>query len=330
MRWYSSTVTPSAGAHNGPFRAWDCGVLGQNCPPHRGRVSWHTSGMSGDKRPNELGAFLKARRSELSPRTVGLPDPGVKRRVKGLRREEVALLASISTDYYTRLEQGRRQASGPVLDTLAQVLHLDDEERAYLFELAGRTTAARPRKQSAQKAQPQLRRVLDELTTTPGMVLGRRMDILAWNPMAAALLVDFSAVEEKRRNYIWLLFTDPMMKSVHAEWEKTARSCVAMLRKEAGRNPQDQRMAQLIGELSMRDEDFRRWWGDHRVASLGRGSKVLRHPVAGELTLDWDALACATDPDQQLVVWTAEPGTPSHDGLRILASWSTASSPAGG
>ncbi|MGW2344937.1 helix-turn-helix domain-containing protein [Streptomyces sp. NPDC001661] len=286
--------------------------------------------MSGDKHPNELGAFLKARRAELSPRTVGLPDPGVKRRVKGLRREEVALLAAISTDYYTRLEQGRRQASGAVLDALAQVLHLDDEERAYLFELAGRTTAARPRKQSAQQAQPQLRRVIDELTTTPAMVLGRRMDILAWNPMAAALLVDFSEVPEKRRNYIWLLFTDPKMKSVHAEWEKTARSCVAMLRKEVGRNPQDQRMAQLIGELSMRDEDFRRWWGDHhRVASLGRGSKVIQHPVADELTLDWDALACATDPDQQLVVWTAEPGTPSHDGLRILASWSTTTSPAG-
>lgn len=323
------TVTRTARAHNGPFRAWDSGVLGQNRPPHEGADPWHTSDMSGDKHPNELGAFLKARRAELSPRTVGLPDPGVKRRVKGLRREEVALLAAISTDYYTRLEQGRRQASGAVLDALAQVLHLDDEERAYLFELAGRTTAARPRKQSAQQAQPQLRRVIDELTTTPAMVLGRRMDILAWNPMAAALLVDFSEVPEKRRNYIWLLFTDPKMKSVHAEWEKTARSCVAMLRKEAGRNPQDQRMAQLIGELSMRDEDFRRWWGDHRVASLGRGSKVIQHPVAGELTLDWDALACATDPDQQLVVWTAEPGTPSHDGLRILASWSTTTSPAG-
>ncbi|MFI6879790.1 helix-turn-helix domain-containing protein [Streptomyces sp. NPDC050400] len=277
--------------------------------------------MSGDAHPGELGEFLKARRAELSPRTVGLPDSGVKRRVKGLRREEVALLASISTDYYTRLEQGRRQASAPVLDTLARVLHLDDEERAYLFEIAGRTVAGRSGRRPAQQVPPQLRRLLDELPTTPAMVLGRRMDVLAWNPMAAALLVDFSRIPERYRNYPWLVFRDPVMKSIHVEWEQTARACVAMLRREAGRHPQDQRMAQLVGELSMLDDDFRSWWGDHRVASHRGGSKVLRHPVAGDLTLDWEALACTDDPDMKLVVWTAEPGSPSHDGLRILASW---------
>lgn len=276
--------------------------------------------MSSNGHSSELGAFLKARRAELSPRTVGLPDTGAKRRVKGLRREEVALLASISTDYYTRLEQGRRQASTPVLNVLAQVLHLDDEERAYMFELAGKDTA-RPRRQSAQKVQPQLQRLLDELTTSPALVLGRRMDILAWNPMAAALLTDFSQLPEKKRNYVWLLFTDPAVKALHADWEYHARSSVAMLRMEAGRNPQDQRMAKLVGELSMTDDDFRRWWGDHRVATRSKGTKVLHHPIAGDLTLDWDALTCVSDPDQQLVVWTAEPGTPSYDGLRFLASW---------
>ncbi|MER6912535.1 helix-turn-helix transcriptional regulator [Streptomyces sp. NPDC000594] len=274
---------------------------------------------------HELGEFLKARRAEVSPRTVGLPGTGAKRRVKGLRREEVALLASISTDYYTRLEQGRRQASAPVLNTLARVLLLDDEERAYLFELAGKA-GARPARRAAQKVQPQLRRLLDELVTTPAMILGRRMDILAWNPMAAALLTDFSNIPERNRNYVWLVFSDPGVRELHTEWESTARACVAMLRMEAGRNPTDQRLAALVGELSVRDDDFRRWWGENRVASRGRGSKVLRHPVAGELTLDWDALACADDPEQQLVVWTAEPGSPSWDGLRFLSSWGSSTS----
>lgn len=276
--------------------------------------------MSGQRDSNQLGEFLKARRSEVGPREAGLPETGARRRVRGLRREEVALLASISTDYYTRLEQGRRQASAPVLQALAEILRLSDEERAYMFELAGKATA-RPPRRTVQKTYPQLRRVLDELTTSPALVMGRRMDILDWNPMAAALLTDFSRIPEKNRNYAWLIFSDPAMRELHADWEHTARACVAMLRMEAGRDPEDQRMATLIGELSMRDDGFRRWWGDHRVADRSRGSKVLRHPLVGDLTLDWDALACVGDPDQQLVVWTAEPGTPSHDGLRILSSW---------
>ncbi|MFD8916057.1 helix-turn-helix domain-containing protein [Streptomyces sp. NPDC059575] len=283
--------------------------------------------MSGDSESNELGEFLKARRAEVSPREAGLPDSGARRRVRGLRREEVALLASISPDYYTRLEQGRRQASEPVLNALAQVLRLDDEEREYLFELAGKT-GTRPARRTAQKVQPQLRRLLGELTTSPALVMGRRMDILDWNPMAVALLTDFSAIPPEHRNYAWLIFRDPAMRELHADWEHTARSCVAMLRREAGRDPGDRRMAALVGELSLRDADFRRWWGDHRVAGRTRGSKVLRHPVAGDLALDWDALACAADPDQQLVVWTAEPGTPSHDGLRFLSSWASGDTPA--
>ncbi|MFJ3660256.1 helix-turn-helix domain-containing protein [Streptomyces sp. NPDC090119] len=276
--------------------------------------------MSGQRDSNELGEFLKARRSGISPRDAGLPEAGARRRVRGLRREEVALLASISTDYYTRLEQGRRRASAPVLNALAEILRLSEEERAYMFELAGKSLA-RPPRRTVQKAHPQLRRVLNELATSPALIMGRRMDILDWNPMAAALLTDFSRIPEKQRNYVWLLFSDPAMRELHADWERIARSCVAMLRKEAGRDPEDQRMAALVGELSVRDDDFRRWWGDHRVADLSRGDKVLRHPLVGELTLDWDALACVGDPDQQLVVWTAEPGTPSHDGLRILSSW---------
>ncbi|MFD9421863.1 hypothetical protein [Streptomyces sp. NPDC060054] len=139
--------------------------------------------------------------------------------------------------------------------------------------------------------------------------------------MAAALLIDFSGIPERNRNYAWMVFSDPAMKVIHADWKNTAHSCVAMLRTEAGRNSQDPRMATLVGELSLRDDGFRRRRGGRHIATRNRGSKVLRDPVAGELALDRDALACANDPDQQLVVWTAEPGTASHDALRILASW---------
>ncbi|MGA5448589.1 helix-turn-helix domain-containing protein [Streptomyces umbrinus] len=276
---------------------------------------------SGNAHHSELGAFLKARRMELSPAQVGLPDsPGGRRRVKGLRREEVALLASISADYYTRLEQGRRQASEPVLDTLARVLRLDDSERAYLFELSGKD-AARPRRRTTQKVEPQLRRLLDDLATTPAVVLGRRTDILAWNPMAAALFTDFARIPESKRNFVRLVFRDPAVRALYPDWDWVAQTSLAQLRMEAARDPQDPRLVELVGELSLQDPDFRRWWGAHRVAVQGTGTKVLNHPIVGELTLDWSFLTSTADPDQQLITLTAEPGTPSHDRLRILASW---------
>ncbi|WP_031073984.1 helix-turn-helix transcriptional regulator [Streptomyces sp. NRRL WC-3742] len=276
--------------------------------------------MSSNAHPEELGAFLRARRAELSPRTVGLPADTGRRRVAGLRREEVAQLAAISTDYYTRLEQGRIQASAPVLDALTRVLHLDDDQRDYMLGLAGRPDA-RPPRRTLQKVQPRLRRLLDDLSTTPAIVLGRRMDILAWNSLAAALVTDFSKIPEKQRNYIRLVFTDPRMRKLYADWENVAHTCVAQLRMEAARDPGNPRLAALVGELSLQDADFRRWWAAHHVAVRGIGTKTLRHPVVGNLTLEWDTLASTTDTDQQLVLWTAEPGTPTHDALRILASW---------
>jgi transcriptional regulator with XRE-family HTH domain len=269
---------------------------------------------------SELGAFLKARRMELSPAEVGLPDAAGRRRVKGLRREEVALLASISPDYYTRLEQGRRQASGPVLDALARVLRLDDGERAYMFDLSGKD-AARPRRRTAQKVQPQLRRLLADLPTTPAVVLGRRTDILAWNPMAAALFTDFARIPEKERNFVRLVFRDPAIRALYPDWEWVAQISLAQLRMEAARDPRDPRLAELVGELSLQDPDFLRWWGAHHVAGPGSGTKTLNHPVVGQLTLDWSFLTSTDDPDQRIVTLTAEPGTPSHDRLRILASW---------
>ncbi|MGI3225151.1 helix-turn-helix domain-containing protein [Streptomyces sp. GTA36] len=276
--------------------------------------------MTGDAHLNELGEFLKARRAVLSPRTVGLPDTGGPRRVPGLRREEVALLAAISTDYYTRLEQGRIQPSAPVLAALAQVLHLGNDQRDHLFELVGRQTA-RPRRQVAQRVQPQLRRLLDDLNATPGVVIGRRMDILAWNPLAAALLTDFAQVPERNRNYVRILFTDPSMRTLYADWRTVTRACVSHLRTLAAKYPHDPRLTSLVGELSVQDKDFGQWWGSRHAASRTRGTKRFYHPVVGELALDWDTLTCSTNPDQELVVWTAEPGSPSYDGLRTLASW---------
>ncbi|MFC8069415.1 helix-turn-helix domain-containing protein [Streptomyces sp. NPDC057293] len=276
---------------------------------------------------NELGDFLKARRAELAPRAVGLPDSGGQRRVAGLRREEVARLAAISTDYYTRLEQGRLPASAPVLEALAEALRLDEDQRRYLFGLAGKETA-RPRRRTVQKVQPQLRRVLDDLTSTPAIVMGRRMDVIAWNPLAAALITDFGRVPEKHRNYVRILFTDPTMRRLYADWKSVARTAVAQFRMEAAKYPDDPRLTALVGELSVQDADFRTWWAAHHVAALSVGTKVLHHPVAGELSLDWDTLSASTDPDQQLVVWTAEAGSPTHDGLRILASWAAARQPA--
>ncbi|MBW8795445.1 MAG: helix-turn-helix domain-containing protein [Streptomyces sp.] len=275
--------------------------------------------MTGDAHPNELGEFLKARRAELTPRTVGLPDTG-DRRVPGLRREEVALLATISTDYYTRLEQGRIRPSASVLATLAHVLHLSDHQRDHLFQLVGRPRA-RHRRPAAQKTHPQLRRLLDDLTSSPGLVIGRRLDILAWNPLAAAVLTDFDKVPAKRRNYARLMFTDPAFRELCLDWRTNARACVTQLRLEAARYPGDPGLAALVGELSVADADFRQWWAGRQMNGLRAGTKRLRHPVVGDLTLDWDSLTCTAAPTQKLLIATAEPGTPPHDQLLLLASW---------
>ncbi|MEV0599891.1 helix-turn-helix domain-containing protein [Streptomyces sp. NPDC050315] len=266
----------------------------------------------------ELGDFFKARRAELRPREVGLAE-GTSRRVPGLRREEVARLAAISTDYYTRLEQGRLQASAAVLDAIARVLQLNDDQRSYVASLAGKDIGG-PREGVEQTVQPQLQRLLDALPSIPAMVLGRHMDVLAWNPLAAALVGDFGKLSLRDRNYAKMVFSD-RMKDLYADWETTARMTVAHLRMEAARNTDDPGLSDLVGQLSESDADFRHWWNAHHVEARTVGTKTLHHPVAGTLVLDWETYICSTDPDQQLVVWTAKPGSPTHDGLLALASW---------
>ncbi|MYW62516.1 helix-turn-helix domain-containing protein [Streptomyces sp. SID8379] len=277
--------------------------------------------MNSHSDTHRLGEFLKARRAALTPRECGLPTTD-SRRVAGLRREEVALLAAISVDYYTRLEQGRVRASAAVLDTLTRALRLDEDQQSYLYEVAGRTDdLPRRTRRSVQQVRPAMRRLLAQLTETPALVLGRRLDILAWNRSAVALYTDFAAIPAARRNYLRLVFTHPAIRGLHREWEHDARDAVAAVRMEAGADPDDPELARLVGDLTLQDADFSTWWAEHRVNSATYGTKHYRHPLVGDLTLDCDTWSGSDDSGQRLMVLTAETGSASHDALRILSSW---------
>lgn len=279
--------------------------------------------MSDAAQRSEIGDFLRARRAQLTPSDVDLPDVGPARRVPGLRREEVAQQAAISTDYYTRIEQGRIRATAAVLAAVASALRLDDDQRVYLRTLAG-IAPVRPRHRREQPVRPLLRRLLDQVTDSPALILGRRMDVLAWNPMAAALFTDFALIGEADRNWARLVFTHPAVRRAYAaDWESTARSCVATLRMQATRYLDDPALSTLIGDLSIQDEDFRRWWASHQVTAASIGVKTIRHPVAGDITLDWENFVSLADDEQSLSVMSAAPGTPAHAALAFLAAWTT-------
>lgn len=279
--------------------------------------------MDSSTRPGRLGEFLKARRAQLSPRALGLPGTPGPRPDIGLRREEVAVLAAISTDYYTGLEEGHIQAPARVLETLAEALRMDEAQRARLFELAG-DIPGQPARQAVQSAQPGLRQLLAQLNSTAALIVGRRMDILDWNPLASALITEFADVPASQRNFTRLIFTDPDMRELFPEWTEIARSCVLQLRREVARDPGNTGLTGLIGELSYLNADFRRLWATRQAAGrAAAGPMPLRHPVVGELTLDWDTLASANGSDQYLLIWSAEAGTPSANSLRFLASWAT-------
>ncbi|MEV6913254.1 helix-turn-helix domain-containing protein [Amycolatopsis sp. NPDC051071] len=270
----------------------------------------------------ELGQFLKTRRSELNPADLGLPpgDPG-SRRVSGLRREEVAARVAISQDYYARIEQGRLAPSEPVLEAIADALRLTPDQRSYAENLARQAERRTPPGRRSTPARPQIQRLLDQLTDTPAFVLGKYLDILAWNPLAAALLLDVDTKPPKERNYIRMLFTDPRMKDFYDDWGAMARAGVALLRMQAADNPIDPRLASLVGELSLTSPQFRQWWAARHVARDDFGTKTIHHPDLGDLTLDWDAFHWAGDPDQQLITWSAPPGSPTQEKFRLLGSW---------
>ncbi|WP_042429700.1 helix-turn-helix transcriptional regulator [Streptacidiphilus anmyonensis] len=277
----------------------------------------------------ELSEFLRTRRARLRPEDVGLPYFGARRRVPGLRREELAQLAGVSVAYYTRLEQGNaHNVSAAVLEAIADALRLNRAEREHLDHLAkpaprrGRTAAAvRP-----ERVRPQLQHLLDAMDSVPAYVLGRRCDILAWNRMAGALLGDFASRPPEQRNMAWIVFMDPASHELYLDWEGKARDVVAGLRMHAGRSPDDPRLAALIGELSVKSPLFRQWWAAHDVRGTGPCTKELHHPVVGRLTLVNETLVLPADAGQMLVTYAAEPGSPSAEALRLLASW-TATAP---
>ncbi|MBK6012867.1 helix-turn-helix domain-containing protein [Streptomyces sp. MBT53] len=247
----------------------------------------------------------------------------VTRRRGGATVAHFAQLAGVSVDYYVRLERGHTQGvSETVLHAVARALQLDDTERAHLFDLA-QPTAARARNRRPpppQRVRPAVYRALDSLAV-PAVVQGRRMDVLAANRLGYALIADFQSRPHRERNAARFVFLDDAARALYTDWERVATDCVATLRLYAGRHPDDPQLTELIGELSLHSDTFRRLWADHDVQAHTTGSKRLHHPLVGDLTLDYVVLAIEGDPDQTLVIYTPEPESPSAEAIDILASW---------
>ncbi|NUP64476.1 MAG: helix-turn-helix domain-containing protein [Nonomuraea sp.] len=271
-------------------------------------------------RSRELADFLRSRRARITPDQAGLPADGRARRVSGLRRDEAARLAGVSTEYYTRLEQGRAGHPSPeVVEALARALQLDPAEREHLTDLLARPTRHAPI--SPQRVRPGLHLMLQTLHDVPAFILGRRTDVLATNRLAREVLTDFEALAAPQRNLARYYLLDPEARTRTGDWERVAAETVAMLRLEAGRHPQDRRLADLVGELTLRSPEFSSWWNDHRVLRRTHGTKHYHHPLVGELHFQYESLQPPGDPDQTLCVYNVEPGSPTAQALRLLSSW---------
>ncbi|MFJ9946272.1 helix-turn-helix domain-containing protein [Kitasatospora sp. NPDC091207] len=291
--------------------------------------------------PAELSEFLRTRRARLRPQDVGLTAYGTRRRVPGLRREELAQLAGVSITYYTRLEQGQsRNVSDEVLDAIARALRLDGDEHAHLRNLARPDRAglagrpARPAKGRAaegfERTRPAVRQLIGAMADVPAVAVGRRNEVLAWNPLGHALLaghLDPAAPDRPadRPNLSRLLFLDPRTRELYPHWETEARAQVAFLRLTAGRHQEDRQLAELIGELSMKSAEFAALWSGHPVHDCLFGSKEFRHPVVGGLTLDFEALPLPEASGHRMLLFSAAPGSSSEAGLRLLAVGAAAS-----
>ncbi|WP_199191736.1 helix-turn-helix transcriptional regulator [Amycolatopsis sp. CA-126428] len=278
----------------------------------------------------ELADFLRRARSQSDPTRAGLPPDGRVRRVAGLRREEVALLAGVSTDYYARLEQGRRITPSPaVVEAIGRALGLDQAGRAHLQDLIGRTSApARRRSRAVQRVRPGLYQLLDALDGEPALILGRRTDVLAANRMAAALFTDFDRLPPAQRNYARWMFLDDEARSLFVDWSDQARAAVESLRLEVGRDPDDRGTVELVAELREHSHEFDQWWEQHRVHQRTHGSKRLRHPMVGDLTVEYETLAPPGDPGTTIYVYTTEVDSPSRRAMDLLASWTATGGPA--
>jgi transcriptional regulator with XRE-family HTH domain len=278
-------------------------------------------------RQSELGAFLQAQRARLCPRDVGLVPDAVPRRVPGLRREEVARLAGVSTDYYTRLEQGRKvTASESVLNAVARALLLDETGRQHLLDLA-RPAAAQPsaaRTGEVQRVRWSAQQLIESWKDQPALLTGRRKDVLAANELGRALLFDFGSLPVAERNYTRWVLLHPHARELFRDWPVVAAEAVAALRLDAGRYPNDRRISDLVGELAVKSKEFPGWWADQRVLAHTHGTKRFRHQLVGELDLQWQGLALSGDEDQTIFVYFAAPGSPAAEKLALLASWNAA------
>lgn len=252
----------------------------------------------------ELAAFLRSRRERLDPRDLGLPQRRQSRRTPGLRREEVAELAGVSTDYVVRLEQGRGlRPSSEVLEALAGALRLDADERAYLFDLAQQRqpNGGKP----ATTVAPELRLLLEDLSPRPAMVVNHRYDILAWNREMARVLLDFDTLPPQQRNSMWLCLMHPGMRDFFVNRERTIREGIADLRAAWAAHPEDRLLAERIDEFLTGSVEFEQRWAERDVRVNGRGQKALNHPEVGPITVSYEALTPLQDPDQRLIIYRA-------------------------
>ena len=275
---------------------------------------------------SEVRDFLASRRARITPERAGLPVYGGRRRVPGLLREELALLAGVSVDYYTRLERGNLSgASDGVLDALARALQLDEAEQAHLFDLARAASAApaRSRRRTPQpRVRPSVQAMLDAMTGAPAVMRNGRLDILATNTLGRALYSELYRDPVRPANHARFAFLDPRASDFWVDWERAANDTVGILRAEAGRNPYDRSLTELVGELSTRSEEFRTRWAAHNVHLHRTGTKLINHPVVGRLELMYDTLHLPADTGLTMLVYTAGPGTSTRDALALLASWS--------
>ena len=277
----------------------------------------------------EFGKFLKAMRSRITPESAGLPSTPGARRVPGLRREEIARLADVSTDYYTRLEQGRNiHPSRAVLDSVGRALNLDPGEQAHMIDLLEYCANSRRSPNPTQTVRPALHQLLDAVGNVPALILGRRTDVLAGNRLAFLLLADFPAMPAAERNLTRWIHLDPRARELFRDWKTIASDAVGALRADIGRHPNDAQANQLVGELAVRSEDFRHWWAGHRVAAASAGTVRLHHPLVGDLELNVENLSLPDDPDQMLRVFSAKPGSPSADSIALLGSYGAGPAPA--
>ena len=289
------------------------------------------STLSGVETKKEIREFLTSRRARITPEQAGLTSYGG-RRVPGLRREEVAVLAGVSAPYYTRLERGDISGvSASVLEALARALQLDDAERAHLFDLAraAQPTPSRPRRRQAkQGVRPEIQWTLDAITGAAAFVSNERLDILAANQLGRALFSELYAAPSRPVNTARFVFLDPRAEASYGDWDRVATESVAILRSAAGRDPYDRDLSDLVGELATQSEAFRTRWAAHNVRFHNTGVKLFHHPDVGELHLSYNRLDLAADPGLTLFTYTAEPGSRSEEALKLLGSLAATVDPA--